>query len=195
MKFTKEEFISNVKKHLANKLLSDRSIDELAGSLILFADDEIELSDFVSKTLPMFKSADGNLRKDVSDKAKELEAKYAKPKDAVETEPVLTETEKMLKQLADDIKEIKEKKAESDKRENLLKNREVIISKYKSKYAEDVINIASKRFDFSSETADADFDTDCADIALKITSAPPSGGSGADKKPDFKKMAEGLGLK
>lgn len=71
MKFTKEDAYKDlVGKMTANgeKLnLSDRSINEQLETLIsIVASDETELSDFVEKTLPFFKTANANVRNDVS---------------------------------------------------------------------------------------------------------------------------------
>lgn len=71
MKFTKE----NAYKELVAKMtakgeklnLSERSINEQLEKLItLIANDETELVDFIEKSLPFFKTADANVRNDVS---------------------------------------------------------------------------------------------------------------------------------
>lgn len=72
MKFTKE----NAYEHLVSKLLtnkgqtlniSERSINEMLDTLIpLIANDETELNSFIDSVLPMFKTADLNVKNDVS---------------------------------------------------------------------------------------------------------------------------------
>lgn len=71
MKFTREEAY----KELVAKLtpngealnLSERSINEQIETLLpLVANEETELNDFVSKVLPLVKTADSNVRRDVS---------------------------------------------------------------------------------------------------------------------------------
>lgn len=71
MKFTKEEAYKDlVAKMTTNgeKLnLSERSINEQLENLIsLVATEETELSDFVEKVMPLIKTADNNVRNDVS---------------------------------------------------------------------------------------------------------------------------------
>jgi hypothetical protein len=71
MKFTKEDaFKELVKQMTANgeKLnLSERSVNEQVEALLpLVANDETELADFVAKTLPMFKTANANVRNDIA---------------------------------------------------------------------------------------------------------------------------------
>ena len=71
MKFTKEDAYKDlVGKMTANgeKLnLSDRSINEQLDALIaIVVNEDTEMSDFVEKTLPLFKTANANIRNDVS---------------------------------------------------------------------------------------------------------------------------------
>ena len=71
MKFTKEEAYKDlVSKMTTNgeKLnLSERSINEQLEALIgIIVNEDTELDDFVTKTLPLFKTANANVRNDVS---------------------------------------------------------------------------------------------------------------------------------
>ena len=71
MKFTKEEAYKDLVSKMTargEKLdLSERSINEQLDTLMpMVANDETELSDFVEKTLPLFKTANANIRNDVS---------------------------------------------------------------------------------------------------------------------------------
>ena len=71
MKFTKEDAYKDLVSKMTargEKLdLSERSINEQLDTLMpMVANDETELSDFVEKTLPLFKTANANIRNDVS---------------------------------------------------------------------------------------------------------------------------------
>lgn len=71
MKFTKEEAYKELVERMTAKgeklNLSGRSINEQLETLIsLVANDETELQDFITNTLPVFKTADANVRNDVS---------------------------------------------------------------------------------------------------------------------------------
>lgn len=95
MKFTKEEAY----KHLVSCLvtnkgqtlnISERSINEMLDTLIpLVATEETELADFVNKVLPTFKSADLNIKNDVTVGIKEYKDKnpIATPKPNPEPKP------------------------------------------------------------------------------------------------------------
>lgn len=76
MKFTKEDAIKELVARLtANKEklnLSQRSIDEQVEALLpLVANDETEIADFVDMVYPFIKTADSNVRNDVSQGIKE----------------------------------------------------------------------------------------------------------------------------
>ena len=71
MKFTKEdankELVARLTASGENLHLSQRSINEQIETLLaLVANDEMEVSDFVDKILPVVKTADTNVRNDVS---------------------------------------------------------------------------------------------------------------------------------
>ena len=93
MKFTIEEVCKELAGRLTTKgeklNMSERSIREQAERLVaLVADDETEMSDFVDKVLPLFKTMDNNVRNDVSGLAKELKETMSKKtsKTKVDTE-------------------------------------------------------------------------------------------------------------
>lgn len=85
MKFTKE----NAYEHLVSKLLtnkgqtlniSERSINEMLDTLIpLIANDETELNSFIDSVLPMFKTADLNVKNDVSVGIADFKKSYSPP--------------------------------------------------------------------------------------------------------------------
>ena len=71
MKFTKEDAYKELVAKMTAKgeklNLSERSINEHLDNLIsLVVNDETELSDFIERTLPLFKTSDANVRNDVS---------------------------------------------------------------------------------------------------------------------------------
>jgi hypothetical protein len=71
MKFTKDDARKELSAQMTAKgeklNLSERSLNEQLDALIpLVANEEMELTDFVSKVLPIFKTADANVRNDVS---------------------------------------------------------------------------------------------------------------------------------
>ena len=71
MKFTKEEAYKELVAKMTAKgeklNLSERSIKEHLDNLMpLIANEEMEMSDFIEKTLPLFRTADANVRNDVS---------------------------------------------------------------------------------------------------------------------------------
>lgn len=71
MKFTKEDACQELVAKLTAKgeklNLSNRSINEQIEALLpLIANDEMELNDFVTKVLPIVRTADANVRNDVS---------------------------------------------------------------------------------------------------------------------------------
>lgn len=93
MKFTKDEARKELVARLTAKgetlNLSERSINEQLEKLIpLVANDETEIADFVDKVIPFFKTADANVRNDVSQGIKEFKDNY-KPeqKENKETKP------------------------------------------------------------------------------------------------------------
>lgn len=71
MKFTKEDARKELMSKIPNKgqtlNLSERSIDEMLETLMTsLANDETEMNVFIDSVLPIFKTADGNVKNDVS---------------------------------------------------------------------------------------------------------------------------------
>ena len=117
MKFTKEDASKDlVARMTANgeKLsLSARSIDEQLETLLpLLANEEMELSDFVSKILPLFKTADSNVRNDVSTGIKDYKDNnpYKKEKTTKEKDDTKSELEKRMEALEAELNESKKEK-------------------------------------------------------------------------------------
>ena len=134
MKFTKED----AQKELVSKMtakgeklnLSERSISEQLDTLMpLFGNDEIEVADFVDKVLPVFRTADANVRNDVSVGIRAYEEKHPKT-----TEPTPksnpsegeSELEKRIKAMEEELA-----KSKSEKRVSTLKSE--VLTKLKEK--------------------------------------------------------------
>lgn len=145
MKFTKEEAC----KELATKIpqkgqtlnLSERSINEMLDTLMpLLANDDTELSAFVEQVLPAFRTADGNIKNDVSVGIKDYKEKnpvttVAKKVDEDPSKKA-NEDDAMAKALAR-IEELERKNAENEKKAQLSNRRAEIVSKMKEKGVKD----------------------------------------------------------
>ena len=84
MKFTKEqayeELVSKMTTNGETLNLSQRSINEQLENLMpLLAQEDTELTDFVTKVLPVFKIADANIRHDVSVGIADFKKKHTTP--------------------------------------------------------------------------------------------------------------------
>lgn len=111
MKFTKEdankELVAKMTANGESLSMSQRSITECTENLYtVIASEEMELSDFVEKALPFFKTANSNIRNDVSAGIK----KYKEDNPAPQKEPVKNEP----------------KSDEEDSRDELLKRLEAM---------------------------------------------------------------------
>lgn len=111
MKFTKEdankELVAKMTANGESLSMSQRSITECIDNLYtVIASEEMELSDFVEKALPFFKTANSNIRNDVSAGIK----KYKEDNPAPQKEPDKTE----------------KKSDEEDSRDELLKRLEAM---------------------------------------------------------------------
>lgn len=140
MKFTKEDARKELSSQMTAKgeklNLSERSLNEQLDTLIpLLANEETELADFVSKVLPIFKTADANVRNDVSAGIKDYEAKKneqnggnngKKPEEGAQENPI-------EKRLA----ELEAKLANADREARVNAKRAEIISKLKEKGVKD----------------------------------------------------------
>lgn len=143
MKFTKDDARKELMSQIPNKgqtlNLSERSINEQLDTLIpLIANEETELNDFIKKVLPVFKTADGNVKNDVSAGINE----YKKNNPPVEgqktqkTTPQTGEEEKdseLLKRLASLEKEIEDNK----KAKTITDIRQRLVSEIKNKGVKD----------------------------------------------------------
>lgn len=134
MKFTKEEAIKELMAKIPEKgqtlNLSERSINEQIDTLLpIVATEEMELNDFVSKVLPIFKTADGNVKNDVSHGIKSFIDKNNK-KEVTETknEPG-NEVQELLKR----IESLEKESIEAKKNNRIAENKKKLFEKMKEK--------------------------------------------------------------
>ncbi len=89
MKFTNEQLREKIVADLGgSRKLSDRSINEMIASLVVFAGDETELDDFFAKVKPQFVTANGNLIKEQADFVRDWNDKH--PGQPTKTNPADT---------------------------------------------------------------------------------------------------------
>jgi hypothetical protein len=158
MKFTKEDACKELVKQMTvngEKLnLSDRSINEQVEALLpLIANDEMEITDFVAKTLPMFKTANANVRNDVAQGIREY-----KDNNPIKPNPnPKGEQSEEIAKLLERIEKMESESAAAKQREREDGIRRTIHSKLKEKGVKDKDWVNS----FLSEiTITEDFDVD-----------------------------------
>jgi ribosomal protein S15P/S13E len=125
MKFQKEDAYKElVRKMTANgeKLsLSDRSINEQLETLIsVIANEETELSDFVEKVFPIFKTADANVRNDVSVSIKNFRETEKETKKDKTDNSGLDGLLDRVKQLETELEEGRKRQKNEAQRKNLF---------------------------------------------------------------------------
>lgn len=197
MKFTKEEAYKDLVAKLTAKgeklNLSERSINEQLDALMpLIANEETELADFLDKVTPLFKTADANIRNDVSVGIADFKKSY-KPDDnkgddkgdgkGTQADDAYA---KLLKRIDDLENEAKVNKA----KETVNGLKQSFIAKVKEKGVKD-----DEWLNFYLETAviDENFDVDAkAEACLKFYNkskagikpdvTPYSGGGKSDDK-------------
>ena len=139
MKFTKEDALKELKSKIptnGEKLnLSERSIKEQIETLLpLMVTEETELDDFVTKVLPIFRTADANVRNDVSVGIKQFKDKNPKPDDNNEPKtPTQDGNSEELAKLLKRITELEKKNEETEKSKKISERRSDIISKMQEK--------------------------------------------------------------
>lgn len=144
MKFTKDDAYKELVAKMTAKgeklNLSERSINEQLESLIpLIASEDTEIADFIEKALPFFKTADANVRNDVSVGINKYKSEnpVKQVQQTQETPPTnenkVDANDELLKRLAD--LESKLEQQEKDKRTANIRSE--IISKLKEKGVED----------------------------------------------------------
>lgn len=130
MKFTKEDARKELSEQIVAKgetlSLSERSINEQLDTLMsLLANEETELEDFVKSVVPIFKTANANVRNDVSAGIKEYQEKNPTVKTQPTTKPTQkddpdTEIEKRLKALEEELNAAKSEKRVSDVKRDVI---------------------------------------------------------------------------
>lgn len=196
LKFTKEEAYKELIGAIPNKgeklNLSERSINEQLDTLMpLLAGEETELSDFIKSVLPVFKTADANVRNDISVGIKDYKDKNPLPHKKVEkpTDGEDSELSKALKR----IEELEKKNAESEHKSLLAQRRSEIISKMSEKGCKDKewINGFLEEVNLDGEEFDADaraekyinmYNKAKSYSPNNVTPKPAGGGSGEDKE-------------
>jgi ABC-type Fe3+-hydroxamate transport system substrate-binding protein len=140
MKFTKEEACKDLMSKIPSTgetlQLSERSINAQVETLLpLLANDETELADFVSQVLPIFKTADANIRGDVSAQVREYKEKnpVQKPVPPVEQPKEDNEISKLL----DRISALEQKNADNEKAVVLATRKRQVSEKLEEKGCND----------------------------------------------------------
>lgn len=138
MKFTKEDAYKELVKQMTAKgealNLSSRSINEQLEKLIpLLTNDETELLDFVSTTLPIFKTADANVRNDVSEGIRKYKDENPIQTQTTKPNESNTELEEMRKRLEKMESEYKSRQ----EAERIANTRNEIVEKLKAKGVKD----------------------------------------------------------
>lgn len=180
MKFTKEEAHKDLVARLTAKgeklNLSERTINEQLDALMpLIANEETELADFIDKVTPLFKTADANVRNDVSvgiadfKKSYKPEEKKEEVKDDKKDPQADDAYARLLKRLDDLENESKANKA----KETVNSLKQSFVAKVKEKGVKD-----DEWLNFYLETAviDENFDVDAkAEACLKFYNKSKSG--------------------
>ena len=141
MKFTKEDACKDLMSKIPTKgetlQLSERSINEQLETLMpLLANDETELADFITSVLPIFKTADANVRANVSAQVKEYKEKNPIQEPPKKQEPSKKEDDEVAK-LLERINALEQKNADNEKAKTLAQRRSDITAIMKEKGVKD----------------------------------------------------------
>lgn len=141
MKFTKEDACKDLMSKIPTKgetlQLSERSINEQLETLMpLLANDETELADFVASVLPVFKTADANVRANVSAQVKEYKEKNPIQEPPKKQDPPKKEDDEVAK-LLERISALEQKNADNEKAKALAKRRSDVTAIMKEKGVKD----------------------------------------------------------
>ena len=166
MKFTKEQAIKELEAKIPNKgqtlNISKRTISEQVETLLpLIANDEMELDDFVTKVLPLFKSADGNIKNDVSQGIKTyIDANPPKPKE--DDKP---KDDSELQKLLERVAALEKEKENNDKKKKIEGVRNKIADKMKE------LGVKNEKWiqDFLSNTRDIENEDEVEETAKSYT--------------------------
>lgn len=165
MKFTKEEAQKELVSAIPNKgqtlNLSERSISEQLDTLMpLLANDDTEMSDFVNSVLPIFRTADSNVRNDVSVGIKNYKEQnpVVVTQKKEESKVDIAKTDDPSVALLKRIEELEKKNADNEKRSTISKRRSDIVSKMNEKGCKDNEWITELLNEVSLEGDDFDVD-------------------------------------
>jgi hypothetical protein len=141
MKFTKEDACKDLMSKIPTKgetlQLSERSINEQLETLMpLLANEETELADFITSVLPVFKTADANVRANVSAQVKEYKEKNPIQEPPKKQEPSKKEDDEVAK-LLERINALEQKNADNEKAKTLAQRRSDITAIMKEKGVKD----------------------------------------------------------
>lgn len=141
MKFTKEDACKDLMSKIPTKgetlQLSERSINEQLETLMpLLANEETELADFITSVLPIFKTADANVRANVSAQVKEYKEKNPIQEPPKKQEPSKKEDDEVAK-LLERINALEQKNADNEKAKALAKRRSDVTAIMKEKGVKD----------------------------------------------------------
>jgi hypothetical protein len=141
MKFTKEDACKDLMSKIPTKgetlQLSERSINEQLETLMpLLANDETELADFITSVLPIFKTADANVRANVSAQVKEYKEKNPIQDPPKKQEQSKKEDDEVAK-LLERINALEQKNADNEKAKAIAQRRSDITAIMKEKGVKD----------------------------------------------------------
>ena len=210
MKFTQIQAFEKIKAMLgATQQISDRTITDTLETLMSFAGEETELDAFVTSISKTFTSMDGNLRKEVADKAKALEeAAKAKEKTPAQIEAERLAAEAKAKADAEEPAWAKAIRIAQDERmaafeaklvtaetaKSIAQIRDAALAKAKVDKVDDrAIAFASKNFDWTKTNADVQFAADCLEGESLFGVKPLAGGK-TDIAPDYEAIKKLHGL-
>ena len=192
MKFTKKDAYEHlVSKLLTNKgqtlYISERSVNEMLDTLMpLIANDETELDSFVDSVLPMFKTADLNVKNDISVGITDFKKSYSPPTEKKEKEAQVSDDSELLQrlnELENKIKANEAKETASLMRKNFIeKSKEVGVKddEWLNAYA-DILNIGDGfDIDAQADSCLKFYNKSLSTIKKDVT--PKSGGGKSDDK-------------
>lgn len=140
MKFTKEEACKHITSKFSEtgqtRYISERSINEILDTLMpLLANDETELDNFVTSVLPAIKSADMNIKNDISVGIKDYKEKnpIAPPKKEEETKKEEEKKDDKYEALLARLEAMETAHKEEETKKKVKSLREDFIAKAKEK--------------------------------------------------------------
>ena len=197
MKFTKEDACKDLMSKIPTKgetlQLSERSINEQLETLMpLLANDETELADFITSVLPIFKTADANVRANVSAQVKEYKEKNPIQEPPKKQEPSKKEDDEVAK-LLERINALEQKNADNEKEKALAKRRSDVTAIMKEKGVKDgewindfleAVSLDGDDFDAATraESYVKIYNKTKSKVNKNISPEDPDGGGGDDTK-------------